>query len=77
MIVVHRASHHPEGTCRGLDCDIERRSDRSVWVEDDSNPFASGRDLLEQLQPDRRIADAEPGDIAAGSREALNQAEPD
>src|SRR5438874_100589 len=49
-----------------------------VRVEDDGNPRDGWRDLLEQLQPfleNRRIEGAEPGDIAAGSREALHNAQ--
>src|SRR5438874_2349978 len=49
-----------------------------VRVEDDGNPRDSRRDLLEQLQPffeNRRIVGAEPGDVAAGSREVLNNAQ--
>jgi hypothetical protein len=45
-----------------------------------ADPRKLRRDLLEQLQPfsqHRRVVGAEPRDVAAGSREALNKAQPD
>src|SRR5207245_2596978 len=50
---------------------------RSVRVEDDGDPRDTRPDLLEQLQPfshQRWVISAEPRDVAAWPREALNKA---
>ena len=82
-VVVHRSKRHchPEGRGGGLDRAVEQWGvRRGVRVEDDGDPRDTWRDLLEQLEPfshHRRVNGAEPGDVAAGPREALNKAQPD
>ena len=82
-VVVHRSKRHrhPEGRGGGLDRAVEQWGvRRGVRVEDDGDPRDTRRDLLEQLEPfshQRRVVGAEPRDVAAGSREALNKAQPD
>ena len=61
---------------RGLDFAVQRWRESGVRVKDDRNSREAGRDLLEQLEPfshQRRVHGGEPGDVAAGSREALNE----
>src|SRR6516225_2113717 len=79
-VVVNRSKRHghPERRAGGLDRaaeECDRR--RSIRVENDGDPGDTRRDLLQQFEPfshQRRVKGAEPGDIAAGSREALNKA---
>src|SRR6516225_3331703 len=79
-IIVHQSKRdgHPERRGGGLDRaaeECDRR--RSIRVENDGDPGDTRRDLLEQFEPfshQRRVKGAEPGDVAAGSREALNKA---
>src|SRR5215831_8505341 len=70
---------HPQGP-GDLDLAVERGGESGVRVEDDGDPRDARRGLPEQLEPfsyDRRVVGAEPRDVAAGSREALNEALPD
>ena len=82
-VVVHRSKRHrdPERQGGGFDLAVEQWGERrGVRVEDDGDPRDTRRDLFEQLQPfshQRRVIGAEPRDVAAGPREALNKALPD
>ena len=79
-IVVHRSNgdRHPEGRGSSFDRTVVQRGERrGIGVEDDGDP--GGRDLLEQLEPfshQLRVVGAESRDVAAGSREAFNKAQP-
>src|SRR6266851_10225824 len=80
-VVTHRSKRHrhSEGRRGGLDRTVVQWGERrGVRVEDDRDPRDTRRGLLEQLEPfprQLRVVGAEPGDVAAGSREALNKAQ--
>src|SRR5215472_14259224 len=81
--VAHRSESYrdPEGWGHSFDRGVEHwGGSPGVRVEDDGHPSNARCDLLQQLQPlphDRRIPGAEPGKVAARSRDALNKALPD
>src|SRR5207302_9551084 len=82
-VIAHRRKRHryPKRCGGGLYRATEQSDvgpGGSLRVEDDGYPRDGWRDFLEQLQPffeNRRIVGAEPGDVAAWSREVLNNAQ--
>src|SRR3974377_372478 len=83
VVVVHRGERNRDPKRWGsiFDRAFEKFGVRlSVRVEDNGYPRDAGRDVLQQLEPfpdDRGTDAAEPGDVSAGPREALNHAQPD
>jgi len=80
-VVLYRSKRHrhPKGR-GGLELAVQQWGESSVRVKENSDARDPRGDLFEQLKPfsyDRRVVGGEPCNVAAGSCEALNQAQSD